>query len=631
MSDLEGTMRGAKLSRFGQYEGYSKATYDGYLRRSDYLTLRDGTELAYDIMLPTRGGTPAADTLPTLLMHTPYLRAMKIIDDGKILLEDLFNLSWMARWVLQLRARFARGGQIADVVFRERWLKRLLHHGYAVVVVERSGTGASSGVISASFEEVAHEADEILNWIAAQPWCDGNIGMLGTSMVAMAQYAAASACNSHLKAIMPCASGFDMYSSVIYPGGVYCSGFSGVLSGSTGVLERMIVPVDSDAEGAHLAEILKERGERRLSDVAARGFRKAPFRDSRSPHPRGGRLWEDQGLYNLLGRVNASGVAVYNSAGWYDLFSRDGFLWHANLTTPRRLHVRPLFHNRMGKPQRDLDYGAEVHRWFDYWLKGIDNGIMDEPPVRYYVMGVRGSDVWRSADGWPPAGYQTQRFYLTRGRTGSKASAAAAGVDDGSLDKQPPTELDAFDTYTVDYSTTSGPNARWSAVTKGGWYADWINDEKGLTYTTQPLERAVEITGHPIVHLWISTEAPDLDLFVYLELVAPDGRAGYVTEGNLRASHRALGKAPFDNLGLPYHRSYEEDVAPMPVGEPVELVFDLLPTSRLYPRGSRIRLTIACADAGNFETPILNPAPEIYLQHNARHASFIDLTLRPVD
>jgi putative CocE/NonD family hydrolase len=157
------------------------------------------------------------------------------------------------------------------------------------------------------------------------------------------------------------------------------------------------------------------------------------------------------------------------------------------------------------------------------------------------------------------------------------------------------------------------------------------NDEKGLIYTTQPLERAVEITGHPIVHLWISTEAPDLDLFVYLEQVAPDGRVAYVTEGNLRASHRALGEAPFDNLGLPYHRSYEEDVAQMPVREPVELEFDLLPTSRLYLRGSRIRLRITCADADNFETPILHPAPEIQLQRNTRHVSFVDLTLRPVE
>jgi hypothetical protein len=67
------------------------------------------------------------------------------------------------------------------------------------------------------------------------------------------------------------------------------------------------------------------------------------------------------------------------------------------------------------------------------------------------------------------------------------------------------------------------------------------------------------------------------------------------------------------------------------MGEPVELVFDLLPTSRLYPRGSRIRLAITCADADNFDTPILDPAPEIQLQRNARHASFIDLTLRPAD
>jgi len=614
-----------KVSRFGEYRGYSEATYEGHTRRSDYLTLVDGTKLAYDVLLPTRKGVPAEEPLPVLLMHTTYLRAMKMVEDGKIVFSELFSLNWIAKTFLKWRATLKKDGHIGDQVFRNRWLKRLIKHGYVIVAVERSGTGASSGVISASFAAVAHEADEILNWIAAQPWCDGNIGMLGTSMVAMAQYAAASVGNPHLKAILPCASSFDMYDSVSYPGGVYCMGFTGVLSGSTGVLERMIVPVDSDEDGSQLAQILKQRGEHTLSKTTRTGLKLAPFRDSDSSHPKGDKLWEDMGLYTLLERINRSDVAVYNSAGWYDLFTRDGLLWHVNLTTPRRLHVRPLFHNEMGKPQADLDFGAEAHRWFDYWLKGIDNGIMDEAPIHYYVMDASEETAWHTSDQWPLPDQQITRFYLAKGRTSSVNS-----VNDGFLRTQPPSDPNASDAYTVDYTTTSGVNARWSAVVKDGEYpALRANDEKALTYTTPPLENDLEVTGHPVVHLWIATDVSDLDVFVYLEEADPKGNVTYITEGNLRASHRALSEASFDNFGLPYQRSYEEDIAQIPLGEPVELVFDLLPTSKLFHKGNRIRITVTGADADNFETPILDPAPEIRLLRNATYASFVDLPIIP--
>jgi putative CocE/NonD family hydrolase len=615
-----------KVSRFGEYEGYSAARFDGYERRSDYLTLSGGTKLAYDLLLPTRKGNMAGEPLPVLLMHTSYLRAMKLVEDGRVVFDELFDIPWFAKSALRLRAWFKKDGHIGDVVFRNPWLKRLLHHGYAVVVVERSGTGASSGILSPAFADVAVEIDGVLNWIAAQPWCDGNVGMFGASMVAMAQYAAASAGNSHLKAILPVASSFDMYSSIVYPGGVNCTGFGKMLSGSTGVLERMIVPVDSDPDGEQLAQILEQRRERSLSDVSAQGFGQAPYRDSGNPYLPDRKLWQDVGLYSLFDRINDSGVAVYVSAGWYDLFVRDSLLWQANLTTPHRLHVRPLFHTDLGKTGADLDFGAEAHRWFDYCLKGLDNGIMDEPPIRYYVMGAPKATTWRVAEQWPLAGTQRTRFYLAQGPSGSVNS-----VNDGFLRTQSPTDADGADVYTVDYSTTSGADARWSAVVKEGKYpAQRANDEKALTYTTAPLERDMEAIGHPIVHLWLTTEAPDLDLFVYLEEVDVQGNVAYVTEGNLRASHRAVDEAPFDNLGLPYHRSYKEDVAPVPAGEPVELVFDLLPTARRFHQGTRIRVAVTCADADNFDTPLLDPAPRVHLLRSVVHASFVELPILPI-
>jgi putative CocE/NonD family hydrolase len=608
-------------SGFGQYEGYSEARFDGYRRSSDYLALSVGTRLAYDVLLPTRKGIVAAEPLPVLLMHTTYLRAMKLVEDGQVVFDELFDIPRLAKVALRLRAWLKKGGHIGDAVFRNPWLKRLLRHGYGVVVVERSGTGASSGVLSPGFVDVAQEISEVLDWVAAQPWCDGNVGMFGTSMVAMAQYAAASSGNPHLKAILPVASSFDMYSAIVYPGGVNCTGFGRTLSGSTEVLERMIVPVDSDPDGSQLAATLEGRRERSLSDVSAQGFRLAPFRDSDNPYLKGHKIWRDVGLYDLLDRINRSGVAVYNCAGWHDLFARDSLLWHANLTAPHRLHVRPLFHNDLGKAGPDLDFGAEAHRWFDYWLKGIDNGIMDEPVIWYYVMGAPKEAAWRAAEGWPLPDEQPARFYLAEGRTGSVDS-----VNDGFLRTQPRVNGDGADTYLVDYSTSSGADARWSAVVKAGQYpALRANDERALTYTTPPLAEDLEVIGHAVVYLWLTAQVPDLDLFVYLEEVDAQGKVAYVTEGNLRASHRVVGKAAWNHLGLPFHRSYEEDMVPIPPGEPFELVFDLLPTAKRFLRGTRIRLTITCADADNFDTPTLDPAPTIRLLRDRGHASFVEL------
>jgi len=151
------------------------------------------------------------------------------------------------------------------------------------------------------------------------------------------------------------------------------------------------------------------------------------------------------------------------------------------------------------------------------------------------------------------------------------------------------------------------------------------NDQKALTYTTPPLKDDMEVTGHPVAHLWLTTDGPDLDAFVYLEEVGLNGKSTYITEGDLRASHRKLSKAPYNNLGLPYHSYYKSDQAPIPASEPVELVFNLLPTSYIFHAGSRIRITITCADADNFETPVLDPAPKVRLLRDMNHPSFVQL------
>jgi putative CocE/NonD family hydrolase len=613
-----------KVSQFGKYHGYTEAAYDGNQRRSEYLTLSNGTRLAYDLYLPTKNGVPADKPLPVLFKYTPYTRAFTIFDkDGRNIISDLFHLGWKEKTFLRLRYWFSKRGNLMDAVFRTKYLERMLKHGYAVIVVERPGTGASFGVLNASFEVGAKEVNEILDWIAAQDWCNGNIGMYGDSFQAMIQFAAATTRNPHLKALFPTSSGFDLYSSVSYPGGVLNKTFASFFSWSTSFMESgVLTPVDSDKDGSLLAQARQERGGATLGKQSEVWFRKLPFHDSLTPG--GMKPWEGAAnLYPLLDRINRSGIPVYMTNGWYDLFSgaSEMFLWYVNLTVPKRLLVRPTDHSEVEKNQFDLDYGAEAHRWFDYWLKGIDNGIMNEPPIYYYVIGASKKSAWRTSDQWPLPNQKLTRFYLDGGKTGSISS-----INDGFLRTEPTGHNDVADPYTVDYSTTSGKYSRWYAVNWPRNYPNMkTNDQKALTYTTPPLESSVEVTGHPVAHLWLTADAPDLDVFVYLEEVDGGGKSTYVTEGNLRSSHRKLSKAPYNNLGLSYHSHYQSDLTPITAGMPVELIFNLLPTSYLFRAGNRIRISFTCADADNFDTPARDPAPKIRVLRDTAHPSFVEL------
>jgi len=308
-------------------------------------------------------------------------------------------------------------------------------------------------------------------------------------------------------------------------------------------------------------------------------------------------------------------------SGWYDLFTEDMFFWYDNLTVPKRLTVRPLDHSQVEGSAFDLDFGAEAHRWFDYWLKGIDNGIMSEPAIHYYVMGAKKEQPWQTCAQWPVQKQKSVRMYFAKGKTGCVSS-----VNDGFLTGTGPAGRNDCDVCTADYTATSGKNSRWTAVNWPRNYPDQRpNDEKALTYTTAPLETDMEVTGHPVVHLWLSTEAPDLDVFVYLREVGGNGNSTYITEGNLRASHRSLCQAPFNNLGLPYHSHYQSDVRPIRAGEPIELTFNLLPTSYRFQKGNRFRITVTFSDRDNFETPVIDPAPRLTVLRDMNHRSSIEM------
>lgn len=258
-------------------------------------------------------------------------------------------------------------------------------------------------------------------------------------------------------------------------------------------------------------------------------------------------------------------------------------------------------------------------RWYDYWLKDINNGIMDEPPIYYCVLDAHQNTRWRWTRRWPISEADPVRYHFHAGPSGSIES-----VNDGVLVTAPPEG--GFDAYVVDYTTTTGPATRCTGSTAPAYPDMAADDQKGLTYTTAPLAAALDLIGHPILHVWIQSSADDVDLFAYLEDVDPQGRSTYVTEGCLRASHRTLSEAPYEALGLPYRPSGEGDIATLN-GEPVEMVFDLLPTAKHFAAGHRIRITLACADRDNYRHLTHDPAPTIKIFHDAQHRSHVILPL----
>jgi putative CocE/NonD family hydrolase len=585
-----------KLSRFGEYQGYSAPVYDSWVRTSRYLTMRDGVRLAADIIRPAVAGRVEEKPLPALFTHTRYRRAA-VDKDDKIESE-------------------------ADSPLSQTFLK----HGYVIVVVDVRGSGASFGTWRGLFNpEETRDAYEIIEWLAAQPWCDGNIGMTGGSYLGATQLMAASTWPPHLKAIFPIVAPFDLY-DVGYHNGVYFRDLIKTWSDLTILLDTKLpaAPVDEDRDGAMLKAALKEH-ERNRPTIDL--FPARLFRDSLDPVTQAYVLrdWHPAGHVR---EITESQIPMYLWGGWYDAFTRDDLLIYENIEVPRKLAVGAWSHSPkdpdIQKEEIQLA-AAEELRWFDHWLKGIDNGVMKEPPIRYSVMRSPKSWEWRTASVWPLPEARATDLTFEAGPSGSVRSAND-GLLAASVRAPEPaavTEREGRDLYTPDYTATTGTTTRWDNAVGGGFgYPDMTtNDAKGLTYTTAPLDRDVEVTGHPIVHLWVSSTAADGDFFAYLEEVDPSGFSQYVTEGAIKASLRALGEAPYDVMGLPYHRCYAEDARPLTPGEPVELVFDMQPTSNIFDAGHRIRLTITCADKDNAETEAVSPAPTVTVYRDGQRRS----------
>jgi putative CocE/NonD family hydrolase len=587
----------------------SQETYSNSIRTSQYITVRDGTRLAIDIYRPESGGQPVDRKLPVILVATPYHRSSE--NNGEI------------------RTFLAPQGNHRNI-FAE-----ILKHGYVIASLDIRGRGASFGTVYGSgMESEANRSDlyDVVEWLAAQPWSDGNIGTGGCSYVGKTQFLAASAAPPHLKTIAPTGAPFDAYSLARVNGVT-----RNLLTQLDKSMQQLDVnypasPVDEDRDGSLRRAAIAEH---RISwDAGLAGFTSErvarPFRDSPPSRPEFAHPLADE--WNFLPNYKFSKIPVFQYTGWRDLTLDAVSNWYEGLAgegVTQQLIIGPWYHCEWD--QSDLtDAVAEYLHWYDYWLKGIKNAVPDTPRIRYYVVNAPAGHEWQSANQWPLPNEHAKTYFL---------SAKTATAGDVTLRPEKPghaagkNDKNDKDDYVVDYTATAAdlptrffwgiPNAANPGLIP---IKTAQLDSKSLTYTTAPLSSDTELTGFPKLNLFVSSTANDQDFFVYLEEVDDHGVSTLMTEGVLRASNRATRTPPFANGNIPWHPSLKADQANLQPGVTVQLTFALSPMSYYVHKGHRLRISLNNFDRNaNWDTPELTPPPTVTIYHDPQHPSAVTL------
>jgi putative CocE/NonD family hydrolase len=610
------------------------------IRKSLYLTMRDGVRIAVDVYLPRQprdGKTPAVLHQTRyqrgVIMHAPFDRVVK---------------TWIADSARKSREFFVK-------------------NGYAWIDVDARGSGASFGNRPCPwYEEEVRDGADIVDWIIRQPWSNGAVGATGISYTGTT--AEMLLVNRHpaVKAAIPRFSLFDVFTDVAFPGGMhqfYFTKYWGrmnkgfdrndpheVLGMWLGIMSRgLLEKARMDPQAAGRIASAADRAALSLMEKIVKGVRPADddpdyktvqeavadhavnfdvheaavnmtFRDDATPSalaPRLGSVTVDYfSPHTYAEKIDNPGCAVFSYGGWWDMaYQHAAIKRHMTLSNPHnRLIIGPWDHagrHNIGPTHNaqpcNYDHNAELLRFFDFHLKGKDTGMDPVPRVRWFTMG---QAQWKSADTWPPRARNTE-LYLGPKRSLTFEAPAKHGAD----------------SYVVDYDAGSGDLSRWtSGVGATVNYSDrkW-RDRRLLVYESAPLARDMEVTGHPVVTLHVTSTASDGYFIAYLEETTPLGAVRYVTEGNLRAIHRKESrKKPPYALCVPYHTFLREDAMPMVPGEPARIAFDLLPTSYLFRRGNRIRLALSGADRHHYINPPGQP-PSLLFHRGGRQASFLRL------
>jgi putative CocE/NonD family hydrolase len=533
---------------------------------SIYIPMPDGTRLAADIYRPAKDGVALPGQFPVILHATAARNRFG----------DTDNRSGTGRFSLQMI--------------------NLASHGYVYVQVERRGIAASFGVRRGYHDRIeAQDSQDLIKWAATQPWSNGKVGGYGCSNTGDAAMHFLTKPSTHLKAVFAGCFNWDKYSGGMR-GGVLANWGTGPQGSME--LDMTSNPVDGDENKVLLREAATgHEANTRLLDL----WSGMPYRDSVSPLT-GTAFWEEGSIGTYVQQVRASKVPVYVQGGWNDDFRAQGFIVLENLPQPTKLIIGPWAHCESG----DFSMTAEALRFFDYWLKGAKNGIMDEPRIHYTTANAPGGNEWRTAAKWPLRPAKASTLYL-----GARTAAAS---NDHTFSMRKPTVAAASTSFKVDYNAVCARGT--------GLGATCPQDDKGITFTSEALGADMEVTGMPLADLWVSSSATDGPLFAYLEDVAPDGAITMVSEGRLKASLRTINKPPYKlPEGMVWHGFYKADAKPLAPGVPVRMEFELMPVSHIFKAGHRYRLTLTGADPREKLRIQLDPAPTWTIHADARRPS----------
>jgi putative CocE/NonD family hydrolase len=462
-------------------------------------------------------------------------------------------------------------------------------HGYAVVIQDVRGRFKSEGKFI-PFEDDGWGANQdgydTVEWVAAQPWCDGQVGAIGGSYSGATQYRLAPTRPPHLRAMYARESSADYHAEWVYRGGAFELAFmlGWTLTWARGNLAKLATGAEYDRRLAELDQGLAEidRWHRRLPlnpNPLLVGLEDW-YNDCLS-HPEDGPFWH---RWNIARQYSEIDTPICHMGGWFDIFLAGTLKNYtglrANARTPearraQRLIVGPWVHgpwNLALQVQGEVDFGPESLRdynlvrlpWFEHWLKG--RPAPDEAPVQLFVMG---ENHWRAASDYPLPGTRYADWYLHAG---------------GRLDEQPPAS-EAPDAYRYDPDDPVPTLGGATLQIPAGPYDQRPIEARCLTYTSEPLPRDLTIIGSVHCLLAASSSAPDTDWVVRLTDVSPDGFSRLLCDGILRARYRQ--SAERQSLLTPAE-VYEFDV-------------DLWATANTFKAGHRIRVAVTSSSFPRFD------------------------------
>ncbi|MEM7705322.1 MAG: CocE/NonD family hydrolase [Pseudomonadota bacterium] len=571
---------------------------------STYVTMPDGVRIAVDVWLP--GLLNEEVGIPAIVEFTRYWRATAMDPPSDNLTE-------------------ARRQSLAA--------------GFAFVAVDVRGTGASFGSRGAEFSLAeARDMPHVIDWIAAQPWSNGQVASMGISYDGNTAEMASLYRSPALMATVPRFTDFDWYTSIVIPGGLKNAYITERWAAGAKALDRNDVtilgdlrdsgdaenpkvlgvkPVDDDTDQRLLKQATQEHA---ANQSLADSLNKLVYRDQ---YPSAPDLDADGdmavSIHNFEAAFEKSPVPAYHWGSWFDAGTAAGVLARfQSFDVPAKYVIGAWSHgaNFDANPYKpedspvDPSLDEQFQDIFEFVRGQMTEGA-DSPAkeLSYYTVG---ENAWKTTDVWPPRGHRLERWWFDA---------------DGVLSVTPPEAVVGSDRYAVDFSAGTGPTSRWSTQLGGGdvFYEDRsVADTKLLTYTSAPLEHAVELTGTALVTVQVSSTHEDGALIVYLEDVDQTGHVRMLTEGQLRLRHRSTRGAIDSDFG-PARSFTEKDGRLLTPGETTTVELALLPVSARIDAGHAIRIAIAGHDQDTFlRVPVVGD-PVMTFERNVERMSYIDL------